>query len=623
MSHRCRRAIALASLLLSFALPPTAHSQSRAGAAAAAPLRYELRFDKPNSHLLDITIRATGLRGPAVEFAMPAWSPGSYEINNYAKMVQDFSASAADGKPLLWRKTDKHTWRVELGRAREVAVRYKLYGNTLSHHWVHYSDQHAFISGPAAWMYMVDGKQRPIVLTIDTPATWRVATSLTRTAANTFAADDYDWLADSPIEISNHTEQTFTHAGTTYRFVVHDILGKSDFSKAVQDTQKIVEAIVPWFAGVEPDGRATPFEEYVFLFHIWPRVGSGGLEHLNSTQITFGSTWENEGFAGRYGTDYQLKLFVIAHEFYHAWSVKRLRPKELGPFDYSQEVYTPSLWIAEGVTSYYGQLALVRAGLLSVDDYLASVGALITEVENMPGRKERSIAESSWDAWFEGNPPGDTNLPNTNHSYYDTGQIMGHALDFAIRHHTGNQKSLDDWMRLLYRRHALPRPGFTPEEAVKAASEVAGRDMNEFFRRHVTGKEPPPYEELFGYAGIEVQKTTQPGNPWLGVSFTRDLNGYAEIYNVLPNSPAMEAGLDREDVVTELDGKAVKVDQLVQALSAKKPGDRVRIKVRRLREMRAFEATLGADPTVTYTLKPLANPTPEQKRTYESWLGMR
>jgi len=599
-----------------------AGAQGQAVRAPTPPVQYELRFDKPNSHLLDITIRAAGLRGPAVEFAMPAWAPGSYNINDYAKMVEQFSAAGPDGKPLEWRKTDKQTWRIELGAAREVAVRYKLYGNTLSNHWVQYNDRHAFISGPAAWMYLVGGKQRQVLLKIDTPAGWKVATGMESTATpNIYRAPDYDWLIDSPIEISDFATQSFTHGGATYHVVVHDVMNKADFSQVTRDIEKIVAATVPWFAGTEPDGRAVPFDDFWFLFHIWPGTG-GGLEHLNSTQINYSTPWDAEGVAGRYGTDYQLKMFVISHEFYHVWNVKRLRPRQLGPFDYAREVHTPSLWISEGLTSYYGQMALVRAGLVIPQEYLDSIAYLLTEFENAPGRKERSIEDTSWDTWFDSRPPGDTNLQNTNYSYYDGGQIIGHVLDFAIRQATGNQKSLDDWMRLLYRRHSLPRPGFTPEEAMRAASEVAGRDISDLFRRYVSGKEVPDYAAYFAYAGIEAQKTVNPERAWLGASLGADANGNALVSNVLSGGPAMEAGIDRNDVITELDGKPVKLDQLLRALAAKKPGEIVRLKLWHLREVRTVEAILAADPTFTYSLKPMANPSEQQKRIYQSWLGI-
>ncbi len=594
---------------------------SAADAPATLPIRYELRFDKPNTHLLDITIHTAGLQGPAAEFAMPAWAPGAYEIADYAKMVQEFRATGSDGQPLHWHKTDKQTWRVELAGARAVTVGYKLYGNTLRNNWVQYNDEHAFLSGPAAWMYLVGSKQRPVELTIDVPSGWKTATGMHRSGENTFSAQDYDWFIDSPLEISAYAEQSFTHAGTTYRVIVHDILGKQDFSRATRDTQKIVEALVPLFDADQP-GRPAPFDEYWFLFHIWPG-STGGLEHLNSTQINYSSAWDSDAPAGRYGTSYGLKLFVISHEFFHVWNVKRLRPRELGPFDYSREVYTPSLWIAEGITSYYGQLALVWAGLLSPQDYLDSIADLISEFESTPGRRERSIEDTSWDTWFDSRTPGDTNLDNTYYSYYDGGQVLGHLLDFAIRQHTGNRKSLDDWMRLLYQRHALPKPGFTPEEAVGAASEVAGTGMSDFFRRYASGKEPLPYEEFFAYAGIAVEKQTVADRPWMGVSFGRDERNAAVVANVLPGSPAEQAGLDREDRIMELDGKDVSWEELLQRLRARRPGDRIELTVRRLGKTTKIAVTLGSNPAVQYTLKPMKNPTDLQRRIYMSWMGKR
>ncbi|MBI1749552.1 MAG: hypothetical protein HY234_04240 [Acidobacteria bacterium] len=199
-------------------------------AAEEEPVEYELRFGKPSSHLLEIAVRANGLKGTVAEFAMAAWAPGSYGINDYAKNVQGFRVSGPGGKELVWRKTDKQTWRVETGGAATVTVQYKLYANTLANSWAQYNDQHAFLGGPAVWMYLVGGKERPVRLAIATPAGWRVATGMTRLAENTFAAADYDWLADSPLEISSYAEQTFVADGATYHMVIHDVIGKKDFS---------------------------------------------------------------------------------------------------------------------------------------------------------------------------------------------------------------------------------------------------------------------------------------------------------------------------------------------------------------------------------------------------------
>ena len=509
---------------------------------AADPLHYELRFERPSTHLMDVTIHAADLEGPSVEFAMPDWAPGSYYLQNYSANVQAFRAVGSDGKELSWRKPDSQTWRVELGGANAVTVSYQVFGDTLRNNQAQYNERHAFIGGPSVWMYLVGAKERPVELTIAVPTGWKVATGMEHTSDHTFRAADYNWFADAPLEISDFAEKDFQVLGTTYHVIVHDVEGQKDFSKFTQDAQKFVETIVPMFSSVTGAEQAAPFKDYWFLFHVWPNTG-GGLEHLNSTQINFSKGWDSQEPVPGYGNHYNLKLFVTAHEFFHAWNVKRLRPQPLGPFDYSQMVHTPSLWISEGVTSYYGALALARAGLITPQQYLDEISRTITNFEQNPGRRERSIEDTSWDTWFN----GDTviqlnNLKNTNYSYYDGGQIMAHILDFAIRQDTKNRKSLDDWMRLLYSRYALPKPGFQPDDAVKAASEVAGVDVSEIFSKYISGKEPIPYEKYFAYAGIDVEKKLELEKPWLGVSHSKSDDGHAKITNVIPGSSAETAG---------------------------------------------------------------------------------
>jgi predicted metalloprotease with PDZ domain len=610
---RCRflRRTTLALMFVSLTAP---------GVAAADPLQYELSFERPNTHLMDVMISANGLKGPNAEFAMPDWAPGAYHIENYAAQVQVFSAIGPEGQRLPWFKTDSQTWRIELGRATSLTVRYQIYGNTLANNQAQYNDRHAFIGGPAVWMYLVNGKDRPIRLTIDLPQGWQVATGLERLADNSFAAADYDSFADSPIEISDFIESTFQVQGTTYHFVVHDVEGRKDFAKFEADTEKIVEAILPFFAASN-EPKAAPFSDYWFLFHIWPGA-VGGLEHLNSTQINFSKDWDNADVDPEFLTQYDLKLFVTAHEFFHAWNVKRLRPKPLGPFDYSQMAHTPSLWISEGLTDYYAVLALVRAGLISPEDYLEILSRLLTKFEAEPGRTERSIAETSWDTWFS-DLRTDNNLANTTYSYYEGGWIIGHLLDFEIRQDTRNQKSLDDWMRLLYERYALPKPGFTPEDAVKAASEVAGTDLSEFFHRYITGKEALPYQTYFGYAGVDVQVLSDPNRPFLGVSVERNEDGRARLRNILPGSPAETAGLDRGDIILGVDSKAVDEDGFLHAVGGHKPGDMLRITLLRQGELKDLPVPLIASPYSTYVLKPMEHLNELQRKIYRSWMGLK
>ena len=441
-------------------------------------------------------------------------------------------------------------------------------------------------------------------------------------AENTFASPDYDTFADSPLEISDYAEKAFVEAGSTYHVVVHDVLGKKDFSSFAEDTRKIVAAAVPMFAPVAGGARPAPFDEYWFLFHIWPNTG-GGLEHLNSTQINMARDWDSQQVRPSGETDYEAKLGVTSHEFFHAWNVKRLRPKPLGPFDYSREVHTASLWISEGLTSYYGNLLLVRAGLQGPERYLEFLARLLTNFEQKPGRSERNIEETSWDTWFRAGVQGDTNLANSNYSYYDGGQIAGHLLDFAIRQATNNQKSLDDWMRLLYQRYALPKPGFEPEDAVRAANEVAGRDISEIFRRFISGKEPMPYETYFGYAGILVERMRAPELGWIGITTTRDDDGRARISNIIPGSPAEDAGLDKSDVIVAADGRLMDQGELLKTLEAIKPGQVLRLAVIRRGELKEISVTTIPYPYTIFKLRLAENLTEMQRRIFESWMGKK
>lgn len=590
---------------------------------SADALHYELRFERPSTHLMEVTIHAADLEGLSVEFAMPDWAPGSYYLQNYSANVQAFRARGSDGKPFVWRKTDGQTWHVELAGANAVTVSYQIFGDTLRNNQAQFNERHAFIGGPSVWMYLVGGKERPVDLTIAVPKGWKVATGMERTSEHTFRAANYDWFADAPLEISDFAEKDFEVLGSTYHVIVHDVEGQKDFSKFVEDMQKFVATIVPMFRSVTASEQAAPFKDYWFLFHVWPNTG-GGLEHLNSTQIDFSKDWDSQAPAPGYGTLYNLKLFVAAHEFFHAWNVKRLRPQPLGPFDYSQMVHTPSLWISEGLTSYYGALALERAGLITPQQYLDEISYVITKFEQDPGRSERSIEDTSWDTWYNGEVVTQANnLKNTNYSYYDGGQIMGHILDFAIRKNTNNQKSLDDWMRLMYSRYALPKPGFQPDDPKKAASEVAGADLSGIFSKYISGREPIPYQEYFAYAGIAVEKKLELEKAWLGISQSKSDDGHAKISNVIPGSAADTGGLDRDDVVIGIDGRTVDADSFSETIAEHKPGDTLRMTVIRLGVVKEIPVTLMASPYPAYTLKPMEHPTKEQQAIYDSWMGIK
>jgi len=626
ISYILRRTTRTLTLILFFA----------AISCAAEPLRYELAFERPNTHLMDVTIHAGGLDGKAVQFSMPVWSPGGYFIQNLAANVQGFRATDPAGRSLLWHKTDSHTWQIDLSGSTGAIVHYQVYANG-SGFSIQYDERHVALTGPATWMYQVDGKDRPVALRIDTsplPSNWKIATGMEKTGTATFQADDYDWFADCPIEISDFAEKDIAVLGTTYHFIVHDELGKQDFTAFTRDMQQILEkGLVPILAPAVGGRLAAPFADYWFLIHMAPGLGlGGGVEHLNSTKISFSRDWDDHSPTTHdYLTNvYDHKIFVAVHELFHAWNVKRLRPRPLGPFDYTQMVHTPSLWISEGLTSYFTAVAMLRSSYWSPQDYLAHIGRLITAFDQMPGRRERSIAETSWDTWFgfsgrgalEAEPNLSSNLVNTNYSYYDGGQILGVLLDLEIRHRTQNRKSLDDWMGLMYQRFALPKRGFEQSDVVRAASEVAGTDMSEFFDRYLFGKDPLPYERDFAFAGIQAQKTFS-AQPWLGAVLVTSREGRTLIGNIIPGSPAEKDGLDRGDIIVAVDQKALDRAGIEKELAAGHPGERPVFTVVRRGELRQFPVTLGANPYASYSLKHMENASELQKEIYRSVLNVK
>ena len=605
--------------------------------SAVVPLRYEVGFEPWNTHLVDVTIHASDLVGKAVLFSMPVWGPGAYGVRNYASEVQAFSATDTAGHVLPWHKTDSQTWEVDLNAVSAAIIHYKVYANSLGS--IQYDDRHVALNGPAIWMYQVHAKDRPITLTIDTshlPKDWKIATGLEKTATTSFHAADYDWFADCPIEISAFSQKDITALGTTYHFIVHDEMGKQDYTQFTRDMQRIIEkGLVPILAPAVGGPLAAPFPEYWFLIHLTagPGGGGGGVEHLNSTKIGYSADWgDSTATTQLYTTNvYEAKIFVAVHELMHAWNVKRLRPRPLGPFDYTQPVHTNSLWISEGLTSYYTCVALLRSGYWTPEQYLGYVSRLITALEAMPGRTERSVAETSWDTWFGRGGGGGaaagglsfaSNLGNTDYSYYDGGQTLGVLLDLEIRQRTNNRKSLDDWMRAMYRGFALPKPGFTDGDVVRLASATAGTDMSEFFRRYLFGKDPLPYVRDFAYAGIDAQKTTSPQG-WSGVVLAPTRDGHAVIGNIIPGSPAERDGLDRGDIVMAIDAKPLDRAGIDRDLGARRPGDRVMFTVTHQGVSRQIPVTLATNPHPTYALKPSATRSTLQENIYRGVLNVR
>jgi len=351
-------ALKLAMVLFACALPVTAQ---QAGRGAAPEIAFTVSMPKPHTHMLEVEIQIKRqAQSPAEEFlVMPVWTPGSYMVREFARHVQDFAAKDSSGRPLQWEKTNKDTWRVKTGGAREWQATYSVYANELSVRTNQLNSDHAFWNNAALLMYLNGFLQAPSTLRVIAPQPWKVATGLPPAGKNTFRAENFDVLYDSPVEVSNFKTISFEVKGVPHRIVI-DGEGNYEAERVRRDVQKIVAEAISLMGG------EVPYHDYTFFLHLRSNTG-GGLEHLNSTALGFSR------FGFKPDSNYRNFLSLVSHEFFHLWNVKRIRPDALGPFDYTQENYTKLLWVAEGITSYYGEIILRRANLISEKEYLDRV----------------------------------------------------------------------------------------------------------------------------------------------------------------------------------------------------------------------------------------------------------
>ncbi len=621
--HR-RRVVCAAAWLL--ALPLIAAAQNQ-----PVEISFTVAMPRPHTHLLEVEVsikRATN--GPQEErLVMPVWTPGSYLVREFARHVQDFAATNAAGQPLQWEKTNKNTWRVVTNGASEWRAIYRVYANELSVRTSELNSSHAFWNNANILMYLEGHLKNPSTVRVLAPDVWKVATGLPAVLGqkNTFRAEDFDVLYDSPFEVSNFKTLVFNVKGIPHRIVI-DGEGNYDPERMRRDVQKIVET------QVELMGGEIPYRDYTFILHVRANAG-GGLEHANSTALgypRFGFKIERGDRATSAAPtltatperDYRGFLSLVSHEFFHLWNVKRIRPDALGPFDYTQENYTKLLWVAEGITDYYADLVLRRAGLITEGEFLTATARAIQTLQNTPGRLEQSVEESSFDTWIKYYRQ-DENSINSQISYYDKGAILGLLLDLEIRKRSNNGKSLDDVLRYLYTEFFKKKRNYGPADFQKASELMAGSSLEEFFSKFVRGKGELNYNPLEA-AGLRLDTAAPPSTAAAAdrVFFGADVadeEGRLMVRRVYAGSPAYEQGLNAGDQIVAMDNMRVTRDFLNARLAEKKPGDLVNLTIFRFDDLSTLLIKLGERRQGTYRIAPVANPTPVQTRVYRDWIG--
>jgi predicted metalloprotease with PDZ domain len=591
-------------------------------ALSALPLEYHLILTHPNLHLVTVEITAHKVSGNFLDFVMPAWSPGRYAIYDFAKNVQEFEAAGAQGQSLAWTKLDKQTWRVDLRPAGGIVkARYRVFANDLNGSFSQFDATHANLNGPSIFMYVAGHKPDALTLAVDAPKGWQLISGFSdSTSEQTFHAPNYDRLVDTPIEACAQTKLAqFQEQGKTIRVAVHSYYNEdTDTSKLLEGLQKIVHAEMALMPA--PD-----FDRYTFIFHFAPDISMGdGMEHLNSTQIIVRGSLNS-------GLDEALES--AAHEFFHLWNVKRLRPAELGPFNYTREVYTPSLWLAEGVTTYVGYLSLLRSGLWTREQFLGRLSDEIRVLEEEPGRTLTSAESSSFHAWFYDRSPQmqETNFANSTISYYNKGALLGMLLDLEIQSQTAGAKSLLDVLSSLYHKfyeapsttYYGPGRGYEEQDILEAVNEVVGSDFTAFFESYVRGTAPLPYAEALAGAGLALRISVPEGSPpSLGITALPENRG-VRVLAVRPGGAADRAGLGRDDLLIAVDDQPLATEDLNKRLRAYPPGASVPFTVERHGRQEIINLTLDPPVPSSCTIQELSGATPQQTAIRNRWLAGR
>ncbi len=576
--------------------------------SSAFTLEYSVAMPQPESHLFEITLQVRNWRADALNLKMPVWTPGSYLVREYSRHLQGFRVSGEGSQTLSWQKCGKNHWQIATEENQVITIHYQIFANELTVRTNHLDETHGFFNG-AALFFFVPGFQRyPIRVEVVPPdASWKTTTSLPQVGTNLFEAKDFDTLVDSPFEIGQHQIFSFEAGGKPHQYAIWGE-GNLEVDRLIRDTQKIIEVEAGMFGGL-------PYDRYTFLVHLTAQ-SYGGLEHKDSCSLIYSRL----GFRAK--DKYDRFIQLVAHEFFHLWNVKRLRPKALEVFDYENENYTPSLWFSEGTTSFYDLIVPFRAGVYDVRTYLNVLSQEISRYLTTPGRLVQPLSESSFDAWIKLYRP-DANSANSQMSYYLKGEMVTLLLDLAIRIKHQNQKSFDDVMRSMWEQFGKDEVGFTEAQLRATIQAIAGFDLTVFFNRYVDDLEELPFDEYLSGFGLRLASNQETGLPAFTGMTVKTENGREMIKFVESQSPAQRARIDAGDELVAIDNFRIGSGQLEDRLREYQAGDTIEVTVFHGDELKVRSLTLAAPKATQYRLEIMDQPSELQQQNFEGWLGVK
>ncbi|MDQ2746171.1 MAG: PDZ domain-containing protein [Acidobacteriota bacterium] len=558
---------------------------------------YTVRLAKPESKQFHVTTDIKNINQARLDLSLPVWTPGWYVVENYGKNLLRFRITDGDGKVLPHTMSRKQTWNVDTKGIKEIKVEYDYYADTLALNQAKIANDFAFFTGIELFLQAEGHRSEPSRVHFDIPKDWKLISALRATADPlTFAADNYDVLVDAPVEMGNFDVTKFDVDGKPHYFVASPA-GTFNADKTKSFTQMLAKV-------AHTEGQIfgeLPYEKYVHFYFFAPPESnaSGALEHLNSF-VAFAPSGEAAKPEQLIGT--------AAHEFFHLWNVKRIRPLEMFPYDYARENETPLLWVSEGFTNYYGNMTTYRAGLISKEDFLKRKGDTISSIENDEARNYISPAEASVSTWLGYDSPVSFGI-----SYYTQGENLAALLDLSIRHDTDGAKSLDDVFRALYNDFYKKGKGFSTDDMIKIVNDLTKKDYHDFYRRYAFGTEVPNYAEIYGYAGYKIEKQTRQ-TPIFGFGF-RFRNGGLYVNSIESSSNAASSGLKEDDVILKING-----DDPRSAPFGTLAGKTIKLTIKRGAEELEIPLAVGSRDVLAYDLSEMPNINAQQAKVREGWL---
>lgn len=568
--------------------------------SAWAQTDYTIRITEPSHHLADITMTLDTAKTGALAVKMPAWRTGKYQIMDLANGVRRFVVKDASGKELKFDKTDKSTWTVQVEKPGRLTVSYQVYANALDGRSRHIDDTHAYIDSSAYLMFSDESRDDEAVVQLDVPKGWRSTSGMPRLGEHQFKAANYDVLIDSPIETGIHQSYTFKADGRDYEVVIWGE-GNYNAKQMVADLEKLVQQTDTIWQGY-------PYQNYLFIVHATDNAG-GATEHLNSTVI------QRPRFAFKKREHYLDFLATASHELVHTWNVKAYRPAEMVPYDFLNPNYTKLLWISEGSTSYFQNQLLLRAGLMTHDEFYAGLAKALDKFSRLPGAQVQSVAQSSFDSWIS--LPGD-HADNFSVNIYSEGYLVSWMLDQWLLQNSDLKANYRDLHNELYQRFAKTT-AFTAEDVKAIAKQLTGDSLEDFWQAQVETPLELDAKGLLASAGLELVYPTSQ-KPMSGItSINKD--GVEKVVKVLRDSPAWQAGMTAEDEVISVNGLKLK-SPLDERLKDFNPGDKISLHLFRSGRLITVDLTLGAAPDGLPKVQPVAKPTKAQRAFHKAWLGV-